>query len=88
MHLETLFIWKTTRFGLSETCHMVRSLEDLRDLVASELRDRIIYLEARQADAPDEIVSSHLRSSIEDLTDEDFRWLTTHVGREIRGLRA
>jgi hypothetical protein len=88
LDLHTFFIWKTSRFGLSETRHVVRNLGDLRDLLDSELRDRVLYLEARQLDDSDEVLSSHLRSSAEDLTEDDFRWLTDGVRSEMRGVRA
>lgn len=83
---NTLLIWKNSRLGTSETRHNVADLDDLRELLATELGDRILYLVARSED--DETLDQRLRSSISDLTDEDFHWLTAPVAHEVRGVTA
>ena len=85
--MHTLFIWKSTRDGRSEACHYVRNLADLKDLIETELRGRPFHLQARPTDDPDEIVDDRLRSSADDMTDDDFHWLTATVAGELRGIR-
>ena len=53
-----------------------------------EFSNRILYMESRRSDIADQIVSSHLRSSADDLTEDDFHWLTATTPDELRGLRA
>jgi hypothetical protein len=86
--LQTIFFWKSTRYGLAETRHVVGNLADLRETIAMEFSNRILYMESRRSDIADQIVSSHLRSSADDLTEDDFHWLTATTPDELRGLRA
>lgn len=83
----SLLIWKRGALSQSETRHSVRDLDDLRDLIRSEFSDRMIYMEARDSGSGDAI-DSRVRVSPDDLTEEDFFWLTAPVKNEARGVRA
>lgn len=84
--MGTVLIWKINQLNRSETRHSVHDLADLIDLVRAELSDRAVYVEAR--DGKGSALESHLRVSPDDLTDEDFTWLTAPVTSEVRGVRA
>jgi hypothetical protein len=84
--MRTLLIWKSTRLAQSETRHNVRDLSDLQDLIRTEFADRMIYMEARETDSGD-AMDSRLRVSPDDLTDDDFHWLTAPVKNEVRGVK-
>jgi len=81
-----LLIWRQGRMGRSESRRDVRGLEDLRDLLRVEFGAQVFYIEARGTSG-EEPLDSRLRFSPEDLTDEDFRWLTAPVRDEVRGVR-
>ena len=86
--MATLLIWKTSQFNRSETRVTVRDLDDLIDLVRSEFSERMIFLEAREGDGSGPAKESHVRVAADDLTDDDFHWLTAPVKNEVRGVRA
>ncbi len=86
--MGSLLIWKTSRMVHSETRHTVRDLADLIDLVRTEFSDRMIYIEARENDSTGTAYDSRVRVSPEDLTVDDFDWLTAPVKNEVRGVRA
>ncbi len=86
--MGTLLIWKTSRFNHSETRHPVRDREELVDVLRTEFSDRMIYIEARGTDGSGRPLDSRVRVSLDDLTDEDFDWLTAPVENEVRGVRA
>ncbi len=86
--MGSLLIWKTSRMVQSETRHTVRDLEDLIDLVRAEFSDRMVYIEARENDSSGAAYDSRVRVSPEDLTADDFDWLTAPVKNEVRGVRA
>ena len=83
--MGTLLIWRNGVDGPSET-RRVTDLEDLRDLVRVEFGSRITYVVARELDGLGETLDQHLRLSPDDLTDEDFRWLTAPVSHQVRGV--
>jgi hypothetical protein len=87
--VTSILLWSDHQWRLSATRHLVRDLDDLRDVLASQLGGgRVFYLESRPADEADQVLESHLRFSIDDVTSEDFRWLTAAVRDEVRGVRA
>lgn len=86
--MGTLLIWKTSRLNQSEARHSVRDLEDLIDLLRAEFSDRTVFIEARATDGTERALDSRIRVSPDDLTDEDFAWLTASVKHEVRGVRA
>lgn len=81
-----LLIWRQGRMGRSESRRDVRGLDDLRDLLRVEFGAQVFYIEARGAGS-DETLDSRLRFSPEDLTDDDFHWLTAPVRDQVRGVR-
>lgn len=86
--MHRLLVWKSNLNGFAETRYSIRDLEDMRDLIRSELRDRMLYIEARELDDRGETIDSRLRVSADDMTDEDFRWLTAASRDQVRGVRA
>ena len=86
--MDTILVWSQQGYGRSETRHVVSGLDDMRDLIATQLSGRLLYLEARAVDGGDEVLDSRLRIAVDDLTGEDYSWLTAPVRNEVRGVRA
>lgn len=85
--MQSILLRKMRGQFWSESRHFVADLSELRDFVASELNGQMMYLEARELDEA-KTLASHFRLSADDLTDDDFQWLTASVRNEVRAVRA
>lgn len=84
--MRSFLLWTGSQLGRSETRHFAADLDELRELILVRLHGRVLYLEARGDSS--ETLDLKVRSSADDLTEDDFLWLTDAAAKEHRGIRA